>query len=297
MERLPNFLIIGAQKAGTTSLYSYLNQHPQIYMSPVKEPNYFAYDERLDSGGQIRPRAAKIVSTLEDYEALFDGIHDETAWGEASPSYLYSARAPFRIHELIPDARMIAILRDPVERAFSNFVHTVRGGREPLRDFNEAIAAEDERIRQGWGPLFHYKHKGLYFQQLSRYLRIFDRSQFCIFLFDDLRRDPQGLAITALRFLEVDDQFRLDVSEKHNVSGLPKNNLSGRAYAALRRNDLFVALGKKVIPYGVRRLARSSVSEAPELPLETRKSLIEEFRDDILRLQELIGRDLTAWLE
>jgi hypothetical protein len=266
-------------------------------MSPKKEPHFFSYEEPTSVRTQWGRQASRSTSTLAEYQALFSGIQNELAWGEASPSYLYAEEAPVRIHQLIPSVRMVAILRDPVERALSNFVHAARDGRETIHNFEEAIAAEDERIRQGWGRLFHYMHKGFYYQQLSRYLQIFDPSQLRIFLFEDLKTDPQGMVATVLDFLEVDTAFRPNVTERHNVSGMPRDDLFGRVYGVLRRSPLLVSLAKKSIPYSVRNYARSSAAETPQLPPDIRRRLVEVFRDDTLRLQELIGRDLTAWLK
>lgn len=140
---MPNFLIVGAQKAGTTSLHYYLKQHPQIYMRPRKEPHFF---EGMHWDFYRPGRIMLAVTDLADYQALFEGVTDEKAIGEASASYLYSPKAPTLIKRSIPDARLIAILRNPPDRAYSNFLHCVRGGRESIVDFAEALRVEEERI-------------------------------------------------------------------------------------------------------------------------------------------------------
>ena len=177
---MPNFFIVGAQKAGTTSLYYYLKQHPQIYMSPRKEPHFF---EGMHWDFYRPGRMALPVTDLADYQALFEGVTDEKAIGEASASYLYSPKAPTLIKRSIPYARLIAILRNPADRAYSNFLHCVRAGRESIVDFAEALRVEEGRIKGNWGPLWHYKQKGFYYAQVKRYL-------------DTFGRDPvQGLAL------------------------------------------------------------------------------------------------------
>ena len=167
---LPNFLIIGAAKAGTTSLYRYLEQHPEVYMSPVKEPKFFALGgERLDyrgPGDEARMRGASVTS-LEDYRELFRGVSTETAVGEASTLYLYSERAAARIKHHVPDVKLIAVLRNPVDRAYSDFLHLVRDGIEPLTDFPQALEAEESRIRSRWAPMWHYRRRGFYHPQLK----------------------------------------------------------------------------------------------------------------------------------
>ena len=147
--RMPNFIVIGASKAGTTSLYEYLKQHPQIYMSPMKELRFFAIEgEKVDfCGPWDRIEIERYsIKTLEDYKNQFQGVTDEIAIGEASPWYLYSEKAPKSIKSYIPDAKLIAILRDPVDRAYSHFSMHVMNGREPLADFTQALQEEEERI-------------------------------------------------------------------------------------------------------------------------------------------------------
>ena len=156
---MPTFLIIGAMKAGTTSLYHYVGQHPQIYMSPVKEPQFFTFEnEALDFHGPGDWHIThQIVKDLENYRKLFQGVTEERAIGEASTVYLYSSRTAERIHSYIPDAKLIAILRDPVERAYSNYVQAIHSDREPLDDFLQAFREEQNRIRKKWLYFWHYR--------------------------------------------------------------------------------------------------------------------------------------------
>jgi hypothetical protein len=169
VDRLPNFLIIGAQKSGTTSLYNYLKQHPQIFMPRLKEPHFFTYE------GQLPPHPS-VVTSWQDYRALFADARDEIAVGEASPSYLHGEQAPRRIAHYFPTIKLIAILRNPADRAFSNWMHNVSYGREEL-DFGQALQAEERRIQEGVGYLFWYRYKGFYHRHLTRYLALFDRTQ------------------------------------------------------------------------------------------------------------------------
>jgi Sulfotransferase family len=170
---MPNFLIIGAAKSGTTSLYHYLNQHPQIYMSPEKEPEFFALEGRkLDFDG---PDGKEVINrriqrnrptNIEEYRALFEGVSGETAIGEASPWYLYSVQAPSRISYYIPGVKLIAVLRNPVERAYSLFLYLRLRGQEPLSDFSQALQAEEVRKRDNWEWWWYYKDVGFYHAQL-----------------------------------------------------------------------------------------------------------------------------------
>jgi hypothetical protein len=295
---MPSFLVIGAAKSGTTSLYHYLAQHPDVFMSPVKEPKFFALEGERPSFRGPGDAEADAVTTLEDYRALFEGVNGESAVGEASPLYLYLEKAVGRIKHHVPEAKFIAVLRNPVDRAYSSFLHKVRDGRETTTDFAEALASEERRIREGWAYGWHYKRRGFYHEQLNRYYEAFGREKVRVYLYEDLRRDPRGLLRDAYGFLGVDETFVPDLSLEHNVSGIPKNRL---VHSLLRgRNPVKAAL-KPLLPEGLRKkltvdLQRRNLEKAPPIPPEVRRELVEEYREDVLKLQGLIDRDLSGWL-
>lgn len=212
----PNFFIVGAAKAGTTSLYSYLRQHPQIFMPPdIKEPHYFA---------QIRPsRAQRFASRVficdrDAYLRLFQAAEGYRAVGEASPSYLWCEEAPARIHAVAPGARIVITLRDPVERAYSHYLMDYREGVQHL-PFYEALLADWRSQNKGWAVSQLYVELGFYARQIERYLRLFGAERVHILFYDDLRRlalgDRQPLA-EILRFLDV-DVSALDHIDTHHV--------------------------------------------------------------------------------
>lgn len=300
--RLPNFLIIGAAKSGTTSLYHYLRQHPNVFMPTVKEPRFFAYADdppAMNGPGDKRTNeAAGAVYTLDAYRQLFADATTEAAVGEASPNYLYSPTAPERIREHLPDARLIAILRNPVDRAYSHFLHLVRSGREPLRDFGAALDAEPERIAAGWEWSWHYQRMGFYGKQIARYLDHFDREQLTVYLFEDFKADPVALTQDIFRVLGVDDALVPNTSMRYEKSGVPK---SDRFQRFLLDPDHWIRrLSRYVIPEAVRErllIRMKNVNlEKPPLEPAVRERLVAAYRDDVLRLQDLIGRDLSAWL-
>ena len=237
---LPNFLIIGAMKSGTTSLYFCLKQHPQAYMSSLKEPNFFALEgSNLDfDGAEGKERIQRwlkrdFVTDIEEYHALFRGAAGETAVGEASPIYLYSPEASRRIRHYVPEAKLIAVLRSPVERAYSAFLYMTREGRKPLKAFPEALQAEESRMRDNREWIWHYRHVGLYYTQLKRYYDVFDADQIRVYLYEDLRAHLPRVLQSIFGFLEVDESFVPDTSLRHNVSGTPK----GTTYLGLPRVD------------------------------------------------------------
>jgi Sulfotransferase family len=298
---MPNFLVIGAGKSGTSSLYHYLSQHPQIYTPPIKEPKFFAFEgEELDfrgPGDQAAHRST--VTDIETYRALFDGASGERAAGEVSPVYIYIPKAPERIEHYIPEAKLIAILRDPVERAYSSFLHLVRDGREPFDDFARALQEEESRIKRNYAPLWHYKEGGFYYAQLRRYLERFDTRKVRIYLYEDLKEDPAGCLRDIFRFLDVDETFVPDMSARYNVGGMPKNK---GLHAFLTRPNLVKAAVVPFVPTGVRKRLKTSLRDRnlhrpPEISLEVRQQLIGVYWEDVLKLEELIQRDLSRWLE
>jgi hypothetical protein len=295
---LPNFFVIGAAKSGTTSLYHYLRQHPQIFMSPIKEPRFFALEgDPLDWRGPGDERyRAKSITTLDAYRALFEEVNGEPAVGEASVLYLDHPEAPDRIARRIPEARLIAVLRNPAEKAYSSYLFKCRDGDEQL-EFEDALRAEPQRIADGWYWAWRYRSRGFYHGMLRRYFERFDRSQIRVYLYEDFSRDPGGLLADAFRFLEVDDGFRPDLKVHHNVSGRPR---SPRLQRLLTRSHPVKEAAKSVIPedWGHRVIARLQRPNLmrPAMRPDTRADLLEAYRDDIGRLEELIDRDLSHWL-
>ena len=272
---LPNFFIAGAPKAGTTSLYHYLDQHPEIYMSPIKEPHYFASEIRLERFSErLRPRAEQDAGTLRayldssmsekrfggvvtewsDYLKLFRKAEGRKAIGEASVCYLWSESAAENIRRGIPDARIILILRNPVEMAFSMYIHTLRSGAIHC-SFREAI---EMGIEQRGGPIdvMHpFLDMGFYHQQVKRYLETFLAERIVIYWYDEYQADPARILADIFRFLKVDATFCPDMSKRYLEAGTPDVMLD---------------------------------------PAD-RAFLIEFYRDDISKLSDLLKRDLSSW--
>lgn len=274
---LPNFLIIGAPKAGTTSLYDYMREHPRIFMSDPKETRFFVFR------GSTPDRKRWPVQSLEEYEALFDGVRDETAIGEATPHYLIDAKAPERIHALLPEAKLIASLRNPIDRSYSVYQMNLRNqGTNTGVSFAEALA-HDHNLRE------------TYADKLERYFAIFPREQIRIILLDDLEAKPGAVMRGLFEFLEVDSAFRPDLSKISNPGGEPRVKLLHDllAHPGLR------AFGRKFLPETtIERLKdlRSGNLKKQPMAAADRKAALEVFRGDILATQDLIGRDLSHWL-
>jgi len=300
----PNFLVVGAAKSGTDSLCGMLAQHPEIYVSSNKEPMFFVAEGRPEipyrgpGDREVMQAHQMWISTRQQYESLFAGANGAKAIGEGSTWYLYDEDAPRRIHQHAPDMRLIAILRNPVQRAYSAFTMLLRDGRETTTDFIEALAAEDKRVRAGWEPIWHYRRMGFYHSQLVRYRRIFRPEQIRVVLQSDLESIPRETLRGLFEFLGVDDSFEPAASARMNVSLVPKNAVYHRLVAGQSRIKV---VGKALLPVGVRRrikrnLPESGLRQPPPMPKEAQAMLVEVFRDDILALQELLNRDLSSWL-
>ncbi len=301
---MPNFFIIGAAKSGTSALWHHLREHPQIYMSPRKQTRFFAFDVEDPNFHGPAPRDLQrpyAINDLGDYLALFDGIGDETAVGEASWTYLYRQEAAGRISEYVPDARLIAILRNPADRAFSHYRQNLQAGREPLADFGRALEGEDARIRDDWWPEFHYVQMGLYRAQLQRYFDTFDRNQIRVYLHEDLSSDPFGLLRDAFAFLGVDETFTPQTAIRSNPSGAPK---SKSLHRLLRRLESTRPRIERFVPERTlrpmvrlsRHIKNRNVVQLALAPEDRRRVIDEYFREDLEGLQDLIQRDLSAWL-
>ena len=296
---MPNFIVLGAGKAGTQSVYNYLMEHPEIYMSPTKETNFFALNGRQpDFKGPPDPINQYSVASIETYQALFDRVTDEKAIGEVSPLYLYSAEAPANIKQAIPNAKLIVILRNPVDRAFSTYLFLRARLTETITDFSDALNREETRIEQNWPWPWHYKNLGFYHKQLQRYYDLFDPAQIKIYLYEDFRADNIAIVQDMYEFLGVDANFVPDVSLQYNFSGLPKNKLL--QYVLTGPNPIQSAL-RPLMPTKLRRKIVSRIKRKnltkPSLAPEVRRQLVDYYREEMIQLQQLLDRDLSHWMQ
>jgi hypothetical protein len=294
---MPTFLVIGAARSGTTALHQYLRQHPDVFMPEAKEPNFFAFEGRdLDFCGPAADWVNNSVTRTEDYDRLFAGSAHK-ARGEASPLYLYVDGTAPRIRARLPEVRMIAVLRDPAEQAYSHFLYAKRNMIEPLDDFEAAIQAADERMRRRWQPLFDYADFPRYAQQLERFYACFSREQIRLFLYEELQHDPLSVLGQIFAFIGVDSSFVPNTSHRPNAGGRPRNtwlqDLVMRPHAVTR-------LIGAAVPYELRLRLKDKLSDRnlrrDALPAGAKALLRARQRDDTLRLQDLIGRDLAPWL-
>jgi hypothetical protein len=312
---LPNFFIVGAPKAGTTALYEYLDQHAQVYMSPLKEPNFFASEFRLDNfseadrpgiqremrvlqaylnGDLLEKRFGGLITAWEDYLQLYRNTSNEIAIGEATPCYLWSKTAPGNIAEKIPHAKIIMSLRNPADRAFSQYLHMVTIG-SFRRSFGDLISAGLHREHKYFGPAWPLLEFGRYYEQVKRYMHEFPKSQIHISLYEDLQLAPSRLISELFDFLGVDPSFEVDLSLRHLEPRVPK--LATTAYF-LKKWGIWSSLRALAPPAWRSRLRGQLFRSRASLAMEQadRRILTEYYREDVMKLASLIDRDLSAWL-
>jgi hypothetical protein len=303
---LPNFLVVGAPKAGTTSLYHYLAQHPAIYMSPVKEPAYFAADlfERKQQLGIAEPdpaqlrvyldgpmteRRSGVISDWDQYLKLFKNVTDETAIGEVSGNYLGSSRAPAAIRNAIPHARIIMMLRDPVERLFSQHAEAVGRGDAHL-EFLPWVE-EQQAQEAAWQPTLGPVWNGFYARHLARYFEYFPRRQVRIHLYEDYSATPLTVLRDMFTFLDVDPHYSVDVSHRHNVTRQPRFVRFAAAGGVLRAR-LRNALPQRLM-WGLRNV---SLRRPRRITRRERAHVLELYETDIRELERMLNLDLSDWL-
>jgi len=311
--RTPNFFIVGAPKAGTTSLYSYLDQHPEVYMSAIKEPHFFAdeiREENLEpqtrremarqhgdlrkflSGPMHGKRFGGIVTEWEDYCRLFSNARNELALGEASVCYLWSPTAPERIAKRIPDAKILVMLRDPAERAYSQYLHGLSNG--AIRwSFREHIRRNLRHSATQFSVHYPFLEFGLYSEQLRRYQKQF-RQNVWVGLHQDFEDRPLEIYHDICRFLGIGEEFSPNMERRHLESQVP--HLSSAGW--LKRSGFWQAAAPRV-PSSARALMRRMLIRRPgtnRMDAADRNYLVDFYREDIGKLADLLGRDLDGWL-
>jgi Sulfotransferase family len=298
---LPDFFVAGAPKAGTTAVHVALARHPALYMSAVKEPKFFLTDgppPAKGGPGDVRTYREH-VWRRDEYEALFDGASAGVLRGESTPFYLYSWDAQRRIRALIPDAKLIVILRDPVERAHSNWTHLWSAGLDPVDDFVLACAEEQRRIEAGWADFWHYTALGRYGEQLEHLYTVFPREQVFVFRYRALIEDPAQVLNRICAFLGVPQGVVTEIP-RENVTAHPQR--SARHWAVSKALRVSAA-ASSVVPGAAavtgsleRVLQRDSPPRQP-LTWQQRQALIPKFEADIRLLEDITGEDYSDWLQ
>jgi hypothetical protein len=299
---MPDFLVIGAPKAGTTALHAALARHPQLYMSPIKEPKFFLTEgpppTKGGPGDALTYR--EHVWRREDYEALFEPAPPGTLRGESTPLYLYDRAATARIKSTLPDARLIVVVRDPVERAHSNWTHLWSAGLEPVGDFVRACGEEQRRIAAGWASFWHYVGLGRYGEQLEHLFTLFPREQVLVLRYRLLVDEPAHTLDRICGFLGVKQGVLTDIP-RQNVTSHPEATLAHRAVSLAQRAGS--AVGSRVpgltaatLTGPLERYLQRHSRERQPLSWEQRQELLPRFEPDIRLLERILGEGFGDWL-
>ncbi|MBZ8179763.1 sulfotransferase domain-containing protein [Oscillatoria salina] len=298
----PDFFLVGAAKCGTTSMYKYLRQHPEIFMPQDKEPHFFGCDLNYSSLS---------IKNEQEYLALFSEAKNGQRIGEASVWYLYSEKAAEEIKNFCPSAQIIIMLRNPVDMLYSLYNYFIATGRENIADFGSALAAEKER-KQGLRlpktlysfpqELLYYREIAKYTKQCQAYLDCFGKDNIHWIIFDDLLIEPEIVYKKTLKFLRVNEEFQVPFTQENKA----KIRISrSKKIQKLLKNPLSIWLVRKMMPRPNQgklfRLIKAwdkinnKYTTPPAMNKEIRKNLQKEFAPEVERLSELLGRDLTHW--
>jgi len=286
---LPNFIIAGAPKAGTTSLYHYLSEHPQVFMSEPKEVNYFSKEEILQQGLYYKDFKAK---DLQEYEQLFETVTDEKAIGEGSVSYLFYPKTPKKIKECIPNVKIIMILRSPLERGYSHYLMDYRLGLVDLTYEDIVYKKSNHKYRDLYYQ--QYVEVGLYYAQVKRYLDLFDKKQIKIYFQEDLREDTNIIIDDLYKFLNIAKTFTTDTDKQHNAFSMPKNKIIKKLYSS---HSIRTTLSK-IFPQFLKDFLLNNLFERNKKPVlnnEIKAYLLSIYKPDIQKLEKLLGKNLSHW--
>jgi len=308
----PDFFIIGAMKAGTTSLYNLLRKHPGLFMPREKEPHYFLWSDHCSARqlkvpgrrGMISADHWMVVHTERQYRDLFRKARDGQLIGEASTFYLPDPHVAERIRSVAPRAKIFAILRDPVERAYSAYTFQQSLGLEPAPTFEAAIEAERRGDRNDWLYGWRHLHCSTYARQLQRYHREFGEDAVTVLDFDTLKSDPQAVLSRILAKLGLDPAVELEAKDASNRTTIPVSPMAIRAKFLLTRPNVLKDTVKILLPRSVRREMRDGAlavldrfSVPPRPMTEAQRSMLRELcAPDLVRLERMLGRDFASWL-
>ena len=283
-----DFFIVGAPKAGTTSLYHYLEEHPEIEMSSQKEPDYFS-DIPLQKQGMYYGKNR--INTLDKYESLF-AQKEGVIYGEGSVSYLFYENVAEDIKKYNPNAKIIIMLRNPIDRAFSHYLMDYRLGL--VSDSFEDIINKKSKYKNAHLFYQQYIEVSEYAKQIQRYCNVFSTDNLLLIDYEDFKEDVAGTVGLVYDFLKVSTEFTADINTKHNTFTMPKNKGIRFIYSFVFLRKILTFIFPKSLVKNIKGLLFKA-DKKPELLEETRNQLKQFFSDDVRKLGGVLGKDYSKW--
>lgn len=312
----PNFFVIGVVKGGTTSLYHYLDQHPEIYLPPIKETNHFAavdikeenflkeyaqdvrinLDAYIKSGMKEQVHIAHVNSS-DHYKALFSKVSNEKAIGEISNSYMICPSSAWEIYKYNPNAKILVVLRNPIRRAWSQYLMNLRESKSSEADFIEEIKTDHQANPKGWGVNHQYLELGMYAQQLKPYINLFGRDYVLPVFYEEYRNNPDEVLEKITAFLEVDSNFTFDFSTESNKASMPRSKVVNKLLVSSGLVKAVKDLTPKKLRSGFAKILYSD-KNMPTIQASQVDWLRSYYEKEVKDLSELIGQDATEfWKE
>ena len=306
----PNFFIIGVVKGGTTSLYNYLQQHSDVYFSPIKETNFFSRFD-IDESKLIKEYASDIkidlkkyfangmkevvhiahIKNIKDYNLLFSRVKNEKVIGEISNSYAICLHAVEEINKFNPNAKLLIMLRNPISRIWSQYLMNLREGKALEEDFIKEIEKDFEKEDKGWGVNHQYLELGLYYEQIQRVFKYFPKEQFKIMFFEDYVKNTENVIHEICNYLEIDPNQNIDFNDRHNPASMPRSKLVNIFLVKTRLLKRLKDLMGRERRQKLKGLLYST-KDIPKIKPEQRKYLIDFYQKDVENLSELLNTDL-----
>ncbi len=295
-----NLFIVGAAKSGTTSMYNYLAQHSNVFFSNVKEPNYYSRAEAHNPNAYIKPKKNtfyhnKIIKNQNVYYSLFEASGKFKIIGDASPSYLWDIQSAKKIHADFPKGKIIIILRNPIQRAYSQFLMDLKDGNQDENDFLKALKKDKDTLPNVWGKAHLYEELGLYYKQVKEYIDVFTKERVKVIIYNDFIKNTEEVLKETLQFLDLNTKEidNIDFNKTYNPYTKPKNNFAKKILQIKNK----VGFAKRLVPGFFKKYQNLLFKEGikPELPLNAKKYLQKIYSEDINKLENLINKDLSLW--
>lgn len=297
-----DLFIVGAAKAGTTSLYNYLGEHPDVFFPLVKEPNFYSRAEAHNPTAYVNPKKGKfyhnkIIRDKKLYFSLYEGSQSFKIVGDASPSYLWDLKTAQKIKADFPSTKIIILLRDPVQRAFSQFLMDLKDGNQQQPDFLKALKNDKKQKLHVWGRAHLYEELGLYYQQVKQYMDTFPKENVKILLYEEYITDTKKALLGILDFLDLDQSHinTINHGKIHNPYMEPKNRYANVLLGLKKKTGVF----KQWIPSFIKNSINNKIlfkeGKKPLIPKDAEDYLKQIFSEDVEKLSVLIEKDLRKW--